>query len=234
MKKATRNVSRLLTVLMLAALISPAFQVKQAEAATISIQNQSPLVSFNGPTVVNLSVFFEKIFNLGKWLSTDGNNPDKSTPPTNKDDGKDKEKQDKDKQDKEKQDKDKQEKEKQDKDKKDKDKQDKDKQNKDKQYDAITKEATQQLIHLRNESKSELMRIAIQAKGVKDPKERSSLISKGQSTFAEKEAEFNAIIAAVTDKLQSQGFSTKIVDQYQAEFNQEVELGKNLLKNLIK
>jgi hypothetical protein len=69
---------------------------------------------------------------------------------------------------------------------------------------------------------------------VNDPEERSSLISQGQNTFAEKEAEFNAIIAEVTDKLQTQGFSTEIVDQYQAEFNKEVELGKSLLKNLIK
>jgi hypothetical protein len=231
LKITTRLVSRALSVVVMAALISPVLPVKQAEAsASMSTQNQSPVISFGGSTI-GLNTFLGQIFNLDKWLDTkngNSNKPDKDKP--------DQDKPEQDKPDQNKPDKDKPDQDKPDKDKPDQDKPDKDKPDQDskKEYEAITKEATKQLINLRNESKSELLSIAIQAKSTKDAKARASLYQQGQNTFSEKEAQFNGIVNNVSSKLQAKGLSTDIVNQYKAEFNQDVALGKSLLKNLTK
>ncbi|NEW04736.1 hypothetical protein GK047_01710 [Paenibacillus sp. SYP-B3998] len=268
--KSKHYVSKLLSAMVLAALISPVLPAKQVEAASVNIQNNAPIIIINGSTI-NLGSFFEQIFNFEKWNNNNNGNsnkpdqgkpgkdkpeqgkPDKDKPEQGKPDkdkpeqGKpdkdkpDKDKPDKDKPDMDKPDKDKPDKDKPDKDKPDKDKPDKDKPDKDKpdkdskkEYEAITKEATSQLRNLRNESKFELMDIAIQAKNTKNAKERSKMYEKGQAIFKEKESQFNEIINNVRSKLETKGFSTEIINEYNAEFTKEVELGKSLLSNLVK
>jgi hypothetical protein len=232
--KSTRFVTRMLSVAVLAALVSPAFPVKQADAASFSTQNQSPLISINGSTGITINQFFGQIFNLDKWIATNSgnlNNADQAKPEKDKTDQGKPDKDKPGKPDQGKPDKDKPGK--PDPGKPDKDKPGKPDPDSKKEYEAITNAATKQLIDLRNESKSELMGIAIQAKGTKDAKERATLYQQGQNTFNQKEAQFNAIVNDVTNKLQSKGFSTDIVDQYKAEFNQDVELGKSLLQNVV-
>lgn len=78
------------------------------------------------------------------------------------------------------------------------------------------------------------MGIAIQAKMAKNSKERARLYQQGENKFNEKSAQFNAIIDNVRSELESKGFSTDIVNEYQDEFNKEVQLGQSLLQNLAK
>ena len=99
-------------------------------------------------------------------------------------------------------------------------------------YETITSETETKLTALKNESQSTLMSIAFEYLGATDEASKTSIKAKGVQQLASFTANFNSIVADAEQKLNSNGYSTAIINQYRSEFEAQLQLGKKLAEGM--
>ncbi|WP_339169485.1 copper amine oxidase N-terminal domain-containing protein [Paenibacillus sp. FSL H7-0943] len=95
-------------------------------------------------------------------------------------------------------------------------------------YETITSDTEAKLTALKNQSQSTLMSIAFEYVGATDEASKKSIKAKGVQQLASFTASFNSIVADAEQKLNSNGYSTEIINQYRATFETELDSGKKI------
>lgn len=72
------------------------------------------------------------------------------------------------------------------------------------------------------------MSIAFEYVGATDEASKKSIKAKGVQQLASFTASFNSIVADAEQKLNSNGYSTEIINQYRATFETELDSGKKI------
>ncbi|WP_127531966.1 copper amine oxidase N-terminal domain-containing protein [Paenibacillus kobensis] len=102
-------------------------------------------------------------------------------------------------------------------------------------YEALVADADAKIQSLYNSAKSNLMSLGlsyIAAQKANDKAEMQKLYAEGDSYMTEITSQFNAILADLKSKLVANNYSTAIISEYQAKFNEEKAAGMALLKSL--
>lgn len=99
-------------------------------------------------------------------------------------------------------------------------------------YETITSETEAKLNALKAESQSSLMNTAFEYLAAQDAETKSSIKAKGLQQLSSFTASFNGIVADAEQKLNKNGYSTAIINQYRSEFEAQLQLGKDLAEGM--
>ncbi|WP_235441432.1 stalk domain-containing protein [Paenibacillus sp. IHB B 3415] len=92
-------------------------------------------------------------------------------------------------------------------------------------YESITSATEAKLNALQSQSESTLMGTLLEYVSAKDDATRESIIAKGKQQLASFRASFNSIIADAEQKLNNNGYSTAIIQQYKDAFEASLQGG---------
>lgn len=99
-------------------------------------------------------------------------------------------------------------------------------------YEFITSETEAKLNALQSQSQSTLMGIALEYVNAKDDTTKQSIKDRGVQQLASFKASFNSIIAVAEQKLNSNGYSTDIIQQYKDAFEAQLQLGEKIAEGM--
>lgn len=99
-------------------------------------------------------------------------------------------------------------------------------------YESITSEAEAKLVALENQSTSTLMSIAFEYIAASDEASKKSIKARGVQQLASFTADFNSIIADTEQKLNSNGYTTEVINQYKSRFASTLEKGKAIAEGM--
>lgn len=99
-------------------------------------------------------------------------------------------------------------------------------------YDSITTNTEAKLRVLEDKSKSVMWDLANQYLKAADSATKKQLLTKGQQQLDSLTVEFESIVTSAEQQLKAGGYNTDIIKQYRAEFDKQIEAGKELAKSV--
>nr|WP_171719813.1 copper amine oxidase N-terminal domain-containing protein [Paenibacillus phytohabitans] len=99
-------------------------------------------------------------------------------------------------------------------------------------YETITGETEAKLNALKSQSQSTLMGIALEYVNAKDETAKQSIKVRGVQQLTSFKASFNSIVADAEQKLNNNGYSTGIIQQYRDEFESQLQLGEDIAEGM--
>jgi len=100
-------------------------------------------------------------------------------------------------------------------------------------YESITASAEQRLTTLEDNTKNQLIDLALTYLKTTDKAEKKKLVEQGNSIVASATAQFNQIVSETEKQLTANGYSTKIIAEYKTKFNEQLALGKEILDGMM-
>ncbi|MEC0249441.1 hypothetical protein P4H65_27040 [Paenibacillus chitinolyticus] len=104
----------------------------------------------------------------------------------------------------------------------------------DDRYDSINKETIQKLNALKSACQRDLVSYAMQFSRATTTHQKSTLYKEASERFAQCVSDFRDIVGSARNTLQDEGFSTDIINQYQREYDLQMETGRMLLDTIVK
>ncbi|MGX4587116.1 hypothetical protein [Paenibacillus chitinolyticus] len=104
----------------------------------------------------------------------------------------------------------------------------------DDRYDSINKETIRKLNALKAACQRDLVSYAMQFAQATTTHQKSTLYKEASERFAQCVSDFKDIVSSAQNTLQNEGFSTDIIQEYQREYDIQMETGRMLLDNIVK
>ncbi|MGW9126184.1 hypothetical protein ACWGPW_14365 [Paenibacillus chitinolyticus] len=104
----------------------------------------------------------------------------------------------------------------------------------DDRYDSINKETIRKLNALKAACQRDLVSYAMQFAQATTTHQKSTLYKEASERFAQCVSDFKDIVGSAQNTLQNEGFSTDIIQEYQREYDIQMETGRMLLDNIVK
>ncbi|OPA80481.1 hypothetical protein BVG16_07065 [Paenibacillus selenitireducens] len=101
-----------------------------------------------------------------------------------------------------------------------------------KSYDSITNATQSKLEALQQSTKDQFYDLARQYLKTDDAAEKQRIKAQADKVFESTSNQFNSIVSSAKDQLQSNGYSTDVTKEYQAEFDKQVNLGKEIVEGM--
>jgi len=100
-------------------------------------------------------------------------------------------------------------------------------------YDTITSKAKSDLEALQSSTEDQFYALAKKYVNTTDAAEKTKIKQEGQQLLDSTTSKFNGIVSSTKKQLESNGFSTDVIKEYQAEFDNQVKLGKKILGDMV-
>ncbi|WP_018757172.1 copper amine oxidase N-terminal domain-containing protein [Paenibacillus terrigena] len=100
-------------------------------------------------------------------------------------------------------------------------------------YDTITSKAKSTLEALQSSTEDQFYALAKKYVNATDAAEKTKIKQEGQQLLDSTTSKFSGIIASTKQQLETNGFSTDVIKEYQAEFDKQVKLGKKILGDMV-
>ncbi|WP_042230480.1 hypothetical protein [Paenibacillus chitinolyticus] len=104
----------------------------------------------------------------------------------------------------------------------------------DDRYDSINKETIRKLNALKAACQRDLVSYAMQFAQATTTHQKSTIYKEASERFAQCVSDFKDIVGSAQNTLQNEGFSTDIIQEYQREYDIQMETGRMLLDNIVK
>lgn len=101
-------------------------------------------------------------------------------------------------------------------------------------YAEIVNKTYRELTVLENDAQSKLSELLTAYKNATTAEEKDRLRAEGENVFSDTTAKFNQMVNDTSKQLSANGHSTDVIQEYQAHYDKQVELGKKMLEDMQK